>query len=68
MPLQVNYVHLSFAYFDSHHCGYILSEDLSKLLNNANFTFSRKAFNLLVNNEEKVIYRDLIPVEGFNHF
>jgi len=36
-----------------------LSEDLAKLLNNANFTLSRRAFNLLVNSEEKVVYRDL---------
>ena len=56
----MNYVHLSFAYFDSNHCGHILSEDLAKLLNNANFTLSRRAFNLLVNTEDKVQYRDLL--------
>ncbi|CAG2174069.1 unnamed protein product [Oppiella nova] len=58
-PIPVNYVHLSFAYFDASHCGHILADDLAKLLNNANFTLSRRAFNLLVNTEDKVQYRDL---------
>ncbi|XP_054164443.1 cell division cycle and apoptosis regulator protein 1-like isoform X2 [Oppia nitens] len=57
--LPVNYVHLSFAYFDSSHCGYVLSEDLTKLINNSNFTLSRRSFEKLVNNEDKVVYRDL---------
>ncbi|CAG2122442.1 unnamed protein product, partial [Medioppia subpectinata] len=50
-PMPINYVHLSFAYFDSSHCGHILADDLTKLLNNANFTLSRKAFNLLMSTE-----------------
>ncbi|CAG2104914.1 unnamed protein product [Medioppia subpectinata] len=58
-PMPINYVHLSFAYFDSSHCGHILADDLTKLLNNANFTLSRKAFNLLMSTEDKVLYRDL---------
>lgn len=52
-----NYVLLAFSYFDSCHCGYVLADDLLKLLSCCGINFSKRTWtNIFGSNNEKIKY------------
>lgn len=65
--VKQNYVQLAFSYFDVHHCGHLLSDDLIKLFCNSNISLSKRCFNLLINSQDKVTYKHLTePKQQFD--
>ncbi|KAI1309490.1 Cell cycle and apoptosis regulator protein 2 [Halotydeus destructor] len=53
------YALLAFSYFDSNHCGYIVTDDLLKVLHNCGFSISKKGWSSLVGDNDKIYYRSL---------
>lgn len=54
-----NYVQLAFSFFDSNHCGYLLADDLVKILHNCGFMISKKGWTSVVGDNDKILYRSL---------
>lgn len=52
-----NYVLLAFSYFDSCHCGYVIADDLLKLLSCCGINFSKRTWTHIFGNNDRIRYR-----------
>ena len=57
IALDNNYVLLAFSYFDSCHCGYVLSDDLLKLLSCCGINVSKRSWTNIFGSNDKIRYR-----------
>jgi hypothetical protein len=55
-----SYVKMAFSYFDANHCGYLLTEDLLRALQNCGFSVSKKGWTTLVGDADKLYYKSLV--------
>lgn len=52
-----NYVLLAFSYFDSCHCGYLIADDLQKILSCSGINFSKRTWTYIFGSNDKIRYR-----------
>lgn len=56
--LDNNYVLLAFSFFDSCHCGYMIVDDLLKLLSCCGLNFSKRSWTHIFGNNDRIRYRN----------